>query len=265
MAEHQTQLVDVRGNKIQLERGGDGPPFVFLHSALGEAWWSPWCDAVAETHTVYVPAHPGFGESEGLDDISDIEDLAFHYDELFAELRVERPVLAGQSLGGWIAVEYAVRWPDKVGGLVLIDAAGLRVEEAPAVDMWAVRPPELADLMFADHGQPLYQMMKAFEPGNPPPPEVLIPFFKAQQATARVAWNPYLHNPKLPGRLHRVACPTLVVWGERDGLIPPPHGQRYAELIAGARLVTMPETGHLPSIEQPDDLAKLLTTFLGSK
>jgi pimeloyl-ACP methyl ester carboxylesterase len=148
------------------------------------------------------------------------------------------------------------------GDLVLLDAAGLHVPDAPVVDMWARRPPELADLMFADTSQPVYMMMQSFQPDSPPPAEVLIPFYQAQHATARVAWNPYLHNPKLPGRLHRVSCPTLVVWGERDGLIPPPHGERYAELIPGARLERMADTGHLPAVERPTELAAILRGFL---
>lgn len=256
------RYVDVGGRKTQVTVGGSGPAVVFLHSALSECDWADWCDALADNFTLYLPAHPGFAESQGYEQITDVEDVAFHYDDLFAELDLNRPALIGQSLGGWIAAEYAVRWPEKVRGLVLVDAAGVRSDEAAMVDMWATRPPELADLMFADATHPLYQMMKLFDPENPPPAEVIVPFYEAMQATARLGWNPYLHDPRLPGRLHRVTCPTLVVWGERDGLIPPEHGRRYAELIAGASLATIPDCGHLPLVERPDQAVAIVGEFL---
>ncbi len=264
MAAYDTGFVDVGGRKTQVIQGGSGPPLVFLHSGVGEAWWAEWCDDLAEDFTVIVPAHPGFGDSEGLEEIRDVEDMAFHYDDLFALLELDRPALVGQSLGGWIAAEYAVRWPERLSRLVLIDAAGLRVADAPAVDMWAHRPPELADMMFADVSHPLAQMMKSFEPDRPPPAEVLIPFFKAQQATARIGWNPYLHDPKLGGRLHRITCPTLVLWGARDGLIPFAHGEAYARGIPGARIEQLEGAGHLPTLERPDLVASVLRSFLES-
>jgi pimeloyl-ACP methyl ester carboxylesterase len=82
------------------------------------------------------------------------------------------------------------------------------------------------------------------------------------EAGARIGWNPYMHDPKLAGRLHRVRAPTLVVWGERDGLIPQAQGERYIELIAGARLEVMPGCGHLPVFEQPAELARIAIAFL---
>ena len=261
---YEERFVDVAGKKTQVFVGGSGPPVVYLHSALGEAWWLEWCDGLAEDFTLHVPAHPGFGDSGGLELIEDIEDVVFHYDDLFAALELDRPAIVGLSLGGWIGAEYAVRWPERVSRLVLMDAAGLRVEGAPVPDIWAHRPPELADMLFADPAQPLYLMMNSFEPEHPPDPDILIPFLKAQQATARLAWNPYLHDPKLPGRLHRITCPTLVLWGERDGLIPLAHGERYAELVPGARLETIPGCGHLPPIERPAETVAALRRFLAS-
>lgn len=258
----ETTFVDVAGRKTQILRAGSGRPLVYLHSALGETDWLPVFDDLAEDFDVVLPAHPGFADSEGIETIADVEDVVFHYDDLFGELGLERPALVGQSLGGWIAAEYAVRWPERVSALVLVDAAGLRVDGAPVPDMWMHRPPELADMIFASTDHPLYMMMKAFEPENPPPAEVLVPFFKAQQATARLGWNPYLHDPKLDGRLHRITCPTLVLWGDSDGLIPYAHGERYAEGIPEARIHRIEGAGHLPVLERPDAVAEAIRGFL---
>ena len=258
---HSELKVQVPAGAVSVVRGGDGPPLVYMHSAVGDTWWSPWCDAL--DRTVVIPAHPGFAGSEGYASIDDMDDLVFHYDEVFDALGLERFALMGQSLGGWIAAEYAVRWPRRLEALILVDAAGLRVKDAPVPDMWRMRPPELADVLFADPDQPIAMMLRSFDRSNPPGEDVLLPFIQAQQTTARLAWNPYLHHPKLRGRLRRVSCPTLVVWGAEDRFIPLEHGRAYQELIDGAELTTIEGAGHLPLIERPEATAEAIRRFLG--
>lgn len=258
------RFVDVSGRRTQVTSGGSGPPLVYLHSALGEAEWLDFHERLAARFTVHVPAQPGFADSEGYEDVRDMEDLAFHLDDLYTALEAERPAVVGQSLGGWAAIEHAVRWPDRVSRLVLVDAVGLRVAGAPVPDMWMTRPPELADLMFSNPDHPLALLMKAFQPDSPPPAEVLVPFFKNQQATARLGWNPYLHDPKLPGRLHRATAPVLVLWGADDGFVPVAHGERYVELLPDARLERIEGAGHLPVIERPDETAARILDFLSA-
>ena len=82
------------------------------------------------------------------------------------------------------------------------------------------------------------------------------------EAVAKVGWNPYLHDPKLAARLHRVQASTLVVWGRQDGITPLAYGERYRDLIPGARLAVIDRCGHLPSLEQPEQLARLIGEFL---
>jgi pimeloyl-ACP methyl ester carboxylesterase len=144
--------------------------------------------------------------------------------------------------------------------MVLAGPVGLA---APVADMWALRPPELAELLFGDQEHWMAQLMKAIDLETAlPPPEILLPLLQAMETAARIGWNPYMHDPKLAGRLHRVRAPTLVVWGERDGLIPRSHGERYVELIDGARIETIPGCGHLPVLERPEELARLTIDFL---
>lgn len=95
------------------------------------------------------------------------------------------------------------------------------------------------------------------------PEEVALPQIKALEAAARVGWNPYLHDPKLEGRLRRVTAPTLVLWGRQDGLVPLAYGERWRERIPGARLVVIEECGHLPPIEKPSAFADAVLGFLG--
>jgi pimeloyl-ACP methyl ester carboxylesterase len=189
-----------------------------------------------------------------------VHDLAFHTLDLLDALGLERVAIVGSSLGGWLAAELAVYAPERVTKMVLAGAAGLA---APVADMWALRPPELAELLFADQEHWMAQLMKAIDLETAlPPPEILLPLLQAMETAARIGWNPYMHDPKLAGRLHRVRAPTLVVWGERDGLVPRSHGERFVELIDGARIETIPGCGHLPVLERPEELARLTIEFL---
>ncbi len=256
------QIVEVRGRRTSVLRRGDGDPLLYLHSATGETWWTDLDEQLAGSFDVIHPAHPGYETSEGLADIEDIHDLAFHTLDLLDALELDRVAVVGSSLGGWLAAELAVYAPDRVAKMVLADAAGLA---PPAADMWALKPPELAELLFSDQEHWLAQLMHAIDVETQlPPPEILMPLLQSMEAAARIGWNPHLYDPKLAGRLHRVTAPTLVVWGEADGFILAETGERWIELIAGARLELISNCGHLPVLERPDELARLVTAFLRS-
>src|SRR6266566_1852994 len=131
------ERVDVRGRPTVIMHGGNGPPFVYLHSTLGESsLWLPFYQTWAKEYTVYVPTHPGFGQSGGFDEIDTIEDMAFHYLELFDALGLEEVILGGVSLGGWIAAEFAVRWPERVKKLWLSGTPGMWIDEQPLPDLF---------------------------------------------------------------------------------------------------------------------------------
>src|SRR5688572_9194310 len=106
-----TTFVDVAGKKTQLTVGGEGPPLLYLHSAGGETEWTAFHELLAKQFRVYLPAHPGFAFSEGLEQIDDIQDLAWHYIDLLEQLGLERVPVVGFSLGAWIALETAVLRP----------------------------------------------------------------------------------------------------------------------------------------------------------
>jgi pimeloyl-ACP methyl ester carboxylesterase len=106
-------------------------------------------------------------------------------------------------------------------------------------------------------------MMRAFDPKMPLPEEILLPQLRAMEAAAKVGWNPYLHDPKLPPRLRRVTAPTLVVWGRQDGLVPLAYAEEWKRLVPGARVEVIDRCGHLPSLEQPVRLAEMVARFVG--
>jgi pimeloyl-ACP methyl ester carboxylesterase len=132
-------------------------------------------------------------------------------------------------------------------------------------EVFGIPPGELAERLFYDQQHPMAQMLHAAGETSwaaPPPDDVLLAFHQSTEATARVAWNPYFHDPSLPERLDRIAAPTLLLWGAEDRLIPIAHAERYRASIREATLKTIPRCGHLPVIERPEEFAREVGAFL---
>jgi pimeloyl-ACP methyl ester carboxylesterase len=264
----QESYVDAPIGKIQLFRAGEGPPVVYLHSAGGEAAGLAALESLADRFDVIAPVFPGYGESEGIDDIDGMEDAVFHLLDLWDLLELDAPAVLGLSLGGWMALELATRYPEKVGSLVLVNPVGLHLDDAPIQEMFGRPPNELAEMLFVDQSHPVAQMMHAMaefqgDVGKQVdiPLEVVLPVWKSLGATAKLGWDPYLHNPKLRGRLRRITAPTLVVAGAQDGLVPLAHAQTYAKEIPGARLEVIEGAAHWLPFEKPDELTALVSDF----
>jgi pimeloyl-ACP methyl ester carboxylesterase len=124
--DHRDERIDVRGKTAQVLVGGSGPPLLYLHSAGGEVAWLPLFDLLSQHFEVFVPAHPGFVYSYGLDEIDSMEDLVLHYTDLIDLLGIVQSALVGLSLGGWTAAEFATRYSERIGALVLIAPVGIR-------------------------------------------------------------------------------------------------------------------------------------------
>jgi pimeloyl-ACP methyl ester carboxylesterase len=261
---HTSEIIDVYGSPVELRRAGEGPPLLYLHGGGGDTDWLPLFDRWSEHFSVYQPSHPGFGRSGGLEYVDGIEDVVLHYLDCLAVLGLKgAPLhLVGSSFGGWVAAEVAQRYPELVRRLVLISAAGLWLDEAPMAEMFGRLPGEMAELLFWNQDHPMAAAMRAITDVSQIPEELVLPQLKAMEALAKVAWNPYFHNPKLERRLNRITAPTLVVWGRHDRLIPLAHGERYAARIPGARFAAIDNCGHLPAVEQPDALYALIRDFL---
>lgn len=249
------EQVSVRGKSTEVLTVGEGPPLLYLHGAGGEVAELPFFDALAESFRVFVPAHPGFGESSGLDEIDSIEDYVFHYTDLMETLGIEAPAMVGLSLGGWIAAEFATRYSDRLSALALIAPVGVR---PPTGDIFSASPSELRGLVFSD---PESELARNFVPDSAPP-EAIARAARAKQSTARVGWNPYLHNRKLAGRLHRIGVPTLVLAAGADQLVPVEHCRIYADGIADAELTCLDGAGHALPFERPEECSKLISEFL---
>ena len=255
----QPETIDVAGKPTVIMNGGEGEPFVYLHSALGESMmWLPFFQSFAKKFRVLVPTHPGFGRSGGFEQIADIDDMAFHYIEMFDALGLEQVHLGGVSLGGWIAAEIAVRWPERVKKLWIADAPGLWVEDVPLGDLFRVMQNRdlLRELLFHDSKGAMASMVIKDQPDD----QMMLYAYQAMTVLARMIWaRPY--NPKLVSRLKRIGCPTLLLWGDHDKLVPPAYGEAYQQHIAGAELKLIKDCGHLPMFEKEAEFVDAITKF----
>jgi pimeloyl-ACP methyl ester carboxylesterase len=252
------EYLDFPGGRVHVLRGGEGRPVLFLHAAGGAGVWHEFHELLARRFRVFAPDHPGFGESDELADVEAMDDLVYHYLDVLDRLGLDRPDVVGASFGGWIAAELAVAAPHRIGSLVLLSPAGLRLPEHPVADLFLMTPQQLGRALFHDPAK-----AAGFAPAEPDVDTVLRAY-RDQTALARFAWAPFLSNPKLQRRLHRITARTLVACPSNDQLIPPAHARRYAELIPDARLVEVPDCGHGMYFERPTEFADVVTDFLAA-
>jgi pimeloyl-ACP methyl ester carboxylesterase len=255
----EAETIDIRGRPVSVMHGGDGPPFVYLHSTLGEsARWLPFLQGWSKEFTVYAPLHAGFGHSGGFDRVDTVEDMAFYYVELLDALGLDEVVLGGASLGGWIAAEFAVRWPERVKRLWLTAAPGLWVEDQPLPDLFREMPypSRLRGLLFHEPEGYMAKLVIADDADD----ERRVAGYQAMTVLARLVWDrPY--DPKLPARLHRVRCPVLLLWGAHDRLVPPAYAEEYKRYLPQAELQLIPDCGHLPMFEKEAEFVEAVARF----
>ena len=163
--------------------------------------------------------------------------MAFHYVELFDALGLDEVILGGVSLGGWIAAEFAVRWPERVKKLWLSGSPGLWVDEEPLPDLFREMTDKDAIRRRLFH-DPDGHMAQLVIPDDADEEQMLF-VYQAMTVLARLMWErPY--DPKLASRLHRIQCPTLLLWGDHDRLVPPAYGEAYKKHLAAGGIEVDP-------------------------
>ena len=251
------EYLELAGGRVHYFRGGSGEPVLFLHAAGGAGTWLDFHGLLAAAgFDVIAPDHPGFAKSDDFPLVEAMDDLVYHYLDVLDALGLDRVHVVGASFGGWVAAELAVAASHRLRSLVLMSAAGLRLPDHPVPDLFLMPPPRLMETLF--HGPP-----PAPEDATAAPDiDTVLAVYRDNTALARFCWAPYLSNPKLERRLHRISVPTLVVAPSDDRLIPVAHARRYAELIGGARFAEVPDSGHAMYFERPAEFAGVVTSFL---
>jgi len=254
---HKVERIEVAGATVRLFRGGAGEPLVFLHGAGGHTGWMGFLDALADRFAVFAPEHPGFGQSDDPPWLDEVGDLAYFHLELLKALGLERVHLMGTSLGGWVAAEMAVRSTARLRSLTLVGAVGITAGGEPIPDIFRMPVAENLRRFYADPERAARRLGDLSQADM----DVVA---KNRATVMRLAYRPRFHNPGLAKWLHRIDVPTLLLWGENDGLVPPEFGEAYRALIPGSRLVVLPNAGHAPFDEQKDAFLAAFYAFVGS-
>ncbi len=249
------ETVRIADCSVNVMRGGKGAPLLFLHGAAGVGAWLPFMAALSEHYDVIVADHPGFGRSDTPKWLDQLSDVAYFYLDFIEALDLDHVHLVGNSLGGWIAAEMAIRNTSRLRTLTLIGAAGIHVNGVPKGDLFLWGPEERTRNLFCD------QRLAQQRLGEPLTDEQADIALKNDLATANLAWQPRFHDPQLRKWLHRIDVPTLIVWGDSDKLFPKQYGDEYHRLIKGSRLEVLPACGHLPHIEKADAFVDLFKRF----
>jgi pimeloyl-ACP methyl ester carboxylesterase len=251
-------MISIADTELEMLERGQGAPLLYLHGGAGIGIDGAFLDLLAKERRVIAPSHPGFGKSALPDWLDSIDDIAHVYLELMDHLGLTRTDFVGFSIGGWIAAEMATKVPERINRLVLIGPVGVKTGPADKLDVpdvFALPREKLDRLRFHDPAKNPVDLAKLSDA------ELNI-VARNNETLALLTWEPYMHNPKLKHRLHRVNVPTLFLRGASDGIVSADYLERYAALLPQARTETIAEAGHWPHVEQTTTTAAKVLQFL---
>ena len=253
----QRQIVAIAGVELELFESGEGAPILFLHNGGGFDPDRPFVRLLSARHRLIAPSHPGFGRSSLPDWLDSCDDIAYIHLALMDQLGLRQADVIGCSIGGWIAAELATKSPERVRKLVLVAAEGVKVgppDRLDIPDIYAMPADELERISYHDPEQMQVNPARLSD-------EELAIRVRNRETTALLVWEPYMHNPKLRHRLHRVHMPVLFMRGESDGLVSADYLAKYAKLVPNARIETIAAAGHSPQLEQPETFVARVVAF----
>jgi pimeloyl-ACP methyl ester carboxylesterase len=252
-----SEIVEIGEVQIEVQRRGSGAPLVLLPGEEGLEVESPFLERLAAHYEVILLWPPGFGRSNRPEWLT-MDDVPYIFLDVMARLGLHRVPVVGCSLGGWIAVEMATKSDALMSKLVLVSPYGIKVggpTDRDIADIYALHPAKLASLKWVDPTKGQRDLVNR-------PDEELFIIARNIESCARLCWEPYMHNPRLRRRLHRISVPTLFVWGDSDGVVTPDYGRAYAQGVAGAQFALIPAAAHLPHVEQPEAFFAAIDPFL---
>jgi pimeloyl-ACP methyl ester carboxylesterase len=256
------RVVDIRGGAVAFRvlSAGRGPHLVYFHSFHERGGWSPFLDRLAARYTVFAPFHPGVQGSSGVETLDDILDLVLAYDELFDRLGVGAAHLVGHFFGAMVAAELAATLRQRATKLVLVSPLGLWRDEAPSADLLILPREDLPAVLFRDPASEVARRWAALPEGDDENVAAQIESIQRRASMAKFVWP--IPDKGLRKRLHRIAAPTLVLWGDADRANPLVYAEAWQGLVKGAALTLLPG-GHMVLHEAPDAAAGAVAEFLG--
>ncbi len=259
MANWSEQTVQAAGHELALIRGGSGKPLLIFHDELGFPGWMEWNERLAERRTLLIPLQPGYGKTTRVEWTRSYRDLAGFYAQVTRELHPEPIDVIGFSAGGYIAAEMAAACPHIFSRMALVAPMGIKPGEGEIMDFFAVTMRQHLHATVADPAAtPEYAKLY----GGQMTPERFEAFEDARAETARLGWEPFMHNPSLPYLLRGLKTPTLLIHGTRDAVVPRGCIDAYRAAIAGAQVFEIESAGHRPEIEKPEEFLRAINRFL---
>ena len=246
--QYTVSLAGIGPIEVSVAEYGSGQPFLLLHGGAGPQSVSGFAEKFAAAHEVrvLVPTHPGFGGTLRPEALDSVARLAALYQALLDQLELDDVTVIGNSIGGWVTAEIALLKSPRVSGIVLIDAVGIEVPGHPVADFFSLTMDQVFELSF--HNPDPFRFNAA----------TLPPAAQAVAAGNRAAIAVYagaaMTDPTLAARLGTLEVPTLVLWGESDGIVDTDYGRAYAAAIPLARFQLLPATGHNAQMETPDQV-----------
>ena len=271
-----TRQLTIEGRSVGfVDTGGDGSPLVFIHG-LGGIWqnWLLNLPVFMRTHRCIAVDLPGFGLSEAPEEAS-IPGFARVVDKLCAEIGIEEPVVIGNSMGGFVGAELAVRFPTRVSKLVLVAAAGLSTEYLSNQPLLAgARAFMVLTARTGLRGNGMVRRPRsrrlALQVVVRYPEKLSVPLatelIQGANAPGFIDSFEALLTYSYRDKLQRIEAPTLIVWGRNDMLVPAADAEGYEHLIGeNAHSVIFEDTGHLPMLERPSRFNDLLRSFMAGE
>jgi pimeloyl-ACP methyl ester carboxylesterase len=251
----ETIALPIDGVRTVVKVIGKGPAVLALHGAA-TIEGHDWARGLADRFRVFLPFHPGFGESDPAPHITGMQDMVVHYLRLVEALKLDRPHLVGHSMGGWMAVEIAVVAGERFGKLVLNAPAGLNHPDHVGADLASIAPPDLPGYLAHN-----VEIAARYFPGGsmcPPLETFLAARGKEGEALGNILKvHGGMGHPNLGRWLSRIPNQTLVVWGEKDRMMPASQASIWAERIPNARVKIIPGVGHFAMQEDPKTVAAI--------
>ncbi len=255
------EAVNVAGVDLVMIKGGAGKPLLIFHDELGYTGWMTWNERLAEERTLLIPLQPGFGRTPRIEWIRNYRDLGGFYAQVVREMRLDPADVVGFSAGGFIAAEMAAADPRIFSHMILVAPTGIKPAEGEILDVF---PLTIRTYLRATVADPLGTPEFAKIYGGEMTPLQFELFEDARAETARLGWEPYMHNPSLPYLLRGTKVRTLLVRGARDRVVPRGCIEAYRQAIDGAQVAEIEGVGHRPEIENSSEFVSVVKKFLAA-
>jgi pimeloyl-ACP methyl ester carboxylesterase len=266
-----SRFADLDGVRIHYQEKGAGPPLVLLHGYTASTFaWKDVIDPLSEQFRVIAVDLKGFGFSGKPDGDYTRRAQGDMVIRLLDHLKIDRAVLCGNSMGGEVSMNAAVRHPERVLALILADSSGVTVSGGgsvtPGVAQWPVIGPAIAALALTSDKLVRDGLRQCFYDKSLVTDEQVAAYYRPLktrdgQHAAYLARVQATTDPIEP-EINKIRQPTLIIWGAEDELIPLIAGQRLNSLIDGSRLVVFDKCGHVPQAEMPGRFAGEVKNFV---